>query len=69
MHDGRFATLQEVIDFYNTGGHITYTIDPNMKKAGVGRNWTNYQKSALLAFMLTLSDESFLTDTTFTDPW
>ena len=69
MHDGRFATLQEVIEFYNTGGHITYTIDPNMKKAGVGQNWTNYQKSALLAFILTLSDDSFITDTTFTDPW
>lgn len=69
MHDGRFATLQEVIEHYNMGGHITSTIDPNMKKAGVGHNWTPYQKSALLAFMLTLSDDPFLTDTTFTDPW
>lgn len=69
MHDGRFNTLQEVIEHYNQGGYITPTIDPNMKKAGVGHNWTSYQKSALLAFLLTLSDDSFLTDTTFADPW
>ena len=69
MHDGRFATLQEVIEHYNMGGHITYTIDPNMKAAGVGRNWTAYQKSSLIAFLKTLSDVTFLTDTTFSNPW
>ncbi len=69
MHDGRFNTLQEVIEHYNMGGHLTYTLDPNMKAAGVGRNWTQYEKDALIAFMKTLSDEQFLTDTTFTNPW
>jgi len=69
MHDGRFTTLQEVIEHYNMGGHITSTIDPNMKKAGIGRNWTQAQKDALLAFLKTLSDNSFLTDTSFSNPW
>jgi len=69
MHDGRFSTLQEVIEHYNMGGHITYTIDPNMKAAGVGKNWSQQQKNALLAFLKTLSDEAFLTDTTFSNPW
>jgi cytochrome c peroxidase len=69
MHDGRFNTLQEVIEHYNMGGHLTYTLDPNMKAAGIGRNWTQYQKDALIAFMKTLSDDQFLTDTTFTNPW
>ena len=69
MHDGRFNTLQEVIEHYNMGGHITYTIDPNMKAAGIGKNWSAYQKSALIAFMRTLSDDSFLNDTTFSNPW
>jgi len=69
MHDGRFTTLQEVIEFYNTGGHVTYTTDPNMKAAGVGKNWSVYTKSALLAFLKTLSDDNFLNDTTFSDPW
>ena len=69
MHDGRFTTLQDVIEHYNMGGHITYTIDPNMKKAGVGRNWSQQQKDALLAFLRTLSDNTFIADTSFSDPW
>jgi cytochrome c peroxidase len=68
MHDGRFSTLQEVIEFYNMGGHLTATIDPNMKKAGIGRNWSQTQKDALLAFLKTLTDNSFVTDTSFTKP-
>lgn len=69
MHDGRFKSLQEVIEHYNTGGHFSYTIDPNMKAVGVGKNWTQSQKDALLAFMKTLSDTAFLTDTSFSDPF
>jgi len=68
MHDGRFTTLQEVIEHYNMGGYITPTIDPNMKKAGIGRNWTQTQKDALLAFLKTLTDNSFITDTSFAAP-
>ena len=68
MHDGRFTTLQEVIEHYNRGGFITSTIDPNMKKAGIGRNWTPQQKAGLLAFLKTLTDNSFLTDTSFAAP-
>ncbi len=68
MHDGRFNTLQEVIEHYNMGGHLTSTIDPNMKKAGIGRNWTPTQKEALLDFLKTLTDNSFITDTSFTAP-
>ena len=68
MHDGRFTTLQQVIEHYNMGGYITPTIDPNMKKAGIGRNWTQTQKDALLAFLKTLTDNSFITDTSFAAP-
>ena len=68
MHDGRFATLQDVLEHYNMGGHITYTIDPNMKAAGIGRNWTQTQKDGLLDFLKTLSDNSFIADTSFSDP-
>lgn len=69
MHDGRFATLYDVIEHYNMGGYVTPTTDPDMKKAGIGRNWSEYQKGALIAFLKTLSDEHFLTDTAFADPW
>ncbi len=69
MHDGRFQNLFEVIEFYNTGGNVTYTTDPNMKEAGQGQNWSQAQKDALIAFMKTLSDPDFLTDTAFSDPF
>jgi cytochrome c peroxidase len=69
MHDGRFATLGEVIDFYDMGGHPSPTIDPNMKAAGVGRNWSDVEKQALIDFLKTFSDADFLTDTSFTNPW
>lgn len=69
MHDGRFQTLAEVLDFYNMGGHPSPTLDPNMKAAGVGRNWSVAQKQGLLDFLKTFSDATFLTDTSFTDPW
>lgn len=68
MHDGRFQTLEEVIEFYNMGGHISPTIDPLMKAAGVGRNWTQQQKDDLIAFLKTLSDPDFLNNSDFSDP-
>ena len=59
MHDGRFQTLEEVIDFYDSGTKPSETIDPL-----IGRrrqlNLTPEEKSALLAFMKTLSDPGFL---------
>ena len=69
MHDGRFTSLPEVIEFYNMGGNWSPTIDPNMKAAGVGRNWSPAEKAALLAFLKTLTDFNYLTDTTFSDPF
>jgi cytochrome c peroxidase len=69
MHDGRFSTLEEVLEHYNMGGHISATIDPNMEFAGIGHNWTPYQKSALLAFIKTLSDIEFLSNPKFSDPF
>ena len=69
MHDGRFSNLDEVIEFYNTGGFITPTTDPNMKAAGIGRNWSPQEKADLKAFLLTLSDTDFLTDTIFSSPF
>ena len=69
MHDGRFQTLAQVVDFYNTGGHPSATIDPNMKAVGVGRNWSVTEKQGLIDFMKTFSDNTFLEDTAFTSPW
>lgn len=60
MHDGRFATLEEVVEHYNSGGVYSSTIDPNMKKVGIGLQLTNQEKKDLIAYLKTLTDEEFL---------
>ena len=60
MHDGRFATLEQVLEHYNSGGHYTSTVDPLMKKIGIGLQLTNQELSDLLAFLKTLSDEDYV---------
>lgn len=61
MHDGRFATLEEVIEHYDRGVHRSDTLDPNLAKhpaAGLGLSAAD--KRALIAFLKTLTDESFI---------
>ena len=60
MHDGRFATLEEVIEHYNSGGKYSSTVDPLMKKIGIGLQLTNQEKEDLVAFLKTLSDTEFI---------
>jgi len=66
MHDGRFSTLEEVIEHYNSGGNHSSTVDPLMKKLGVGLELTNQEKQDLIAFLKTLSDSEFITNPVFT---
>ena len=58
MHDGRFKTLEEVIDFYNSGVKDSETLDPIMNKRGETRelHLTPKEKSDLISFLKTLSD-------------
>ncbi|WP_452225649.1 cytochrome-c peroxidase [Lacinutrix chionoecetis] len=66
MHDGRFAILEEVIEFYSTGLQDSETIDPLMKKVQQGGvNLSAQDKADLKAFLLTLSDPSFLNNPDF----
>ena len=60
MHDGRFATLEEVIEHYNSGVKRTETLDPNLgKHPAAGLNLSASEKKALVAFLKTLTDDSF----------
>lgn len=68
MHDGSIPNLDSLVNFYNFGGHLHANIDPNMKAAGQGRNWTEEQKNALIAFLRTMTDYDFLADTAFSNP-
>ncbi|TXD50158.1 cytochrome-c peroxidase [Polaribacter sp. IC073] len=66
MHDGRFATLEEVIDHYSEGLKRSSTIDPLMKKINQGGVQLSRQdKADLKAFLLSLSDPNFTSNTSF----
>ncbi|WP_298779501.1 cytochrome c peroxidase [uncultured Polaribacter sp.] len=66
MHDGRFATLEEVINHYSEGLQPSSTIDPLMKKVNQGGvNLSSKDKADLKAFLLTLSDFDFINNTDF----
>jgi cytochrome c peroxidase len=70
MHDGRYATLEEVVDFYSHGLQKSPTVDPlmkNLSKGGVQLN--EEEKAALVAFLKTLSDPDFLTNPEYSDPF
>jgi cytochrome c peroxidase len=68
MHDGRFATLDDVINHYSEGLVNSPTIDPLMKQIDQGGvQLTTQEKSDLKAFLLSLSDPSFINNTEFQD--
>ena len=72
MHDGRFATLREVIDFYDNGVQPHPNLDPRLVGPGgtpLRLNLTPVEKDALEAFMRTLTDDALLTDIKFSDPF
>lgn len=70
MHDGRFATLEEVIQHYSSGLQNSPTVDPLMKNVSSGGNNLNPQEqNALKWFLLSLSDSSFVNNPAFADPW
>jgi cytochrome c peroxidase len=69
MHDGRFKTLDEVIDFYSEGVKYSPYINPLMHKVSQGGAMlTPLQKRQLKAFLRTLTDEDFLTNPKFSKP-
>jgi cytochrome c peroxidase len=57
MHDGRFATLEEVVEHYSSGVQRSATLDPNLAKhPAKGLNFSAADKAALVAFLKTLTD-------------
>ena len=69
MHDGRFETIEEVINHYSEGLQNSTTIDPLMKKVDQGGVQISPQeKSDLKAFLLSLSDPDFINNPDFSNP-
>lgn len=78
MHDGRFRTLEEVLDHYDSGIKTSSTLSPlieeadNRGAAAAGRislHLTAGEKAAVIAFLHTLTDRDFVTAERFSDPF
>jgi cytochrome c peroxidase len=75
MHDGRFATLEQVVEFYNSGVVDNPNLSPPLRNPpgappGPRRlNLTVVQKAALVAFLKTLTDTNLATNPKYTDPF
>jgi cytochrome c peroxidase len=72
MHDGRFATLREVVEHYDHGVKSTPHLARLLQDAQGGprrMNLTEEQKEGLIAFLHAMTDEQFLRDPRFSDPF
>jgi cytochrome c peroxidase len=71
MHDGRFSTLEEVLDHYSKGVKASPTLDPLLDKGNgtYGIALSAAEKQKIILFLNTLTDHSFLTDPRFTNPF
>jgi cytochrome c peroxidase len=72
MHDGRFATLEQVVEFYNSGVVNNPNLPPPLRNPnGTVRrlNLTALQKAALVAFLKTLTDPNIATEEKYSDPF
>jgi cytochrome c peroxidase len=72
MHDGRFKTLEEVVEHYNSGIKNHPTLSNALKDANgnpVRMNLTAAQKAALVAFLKTLTDTGVATEEKWSNPF
>jgi cytochrome c peroxidase len=70
MHDGRFQTLEEVLDFYSEGVINSYNVDSKMGFAHQGGvRLTKDEKEKIISFLKTLTDSTFLTKSEFSNPF
>lgn len=71
MHDGRFKTLEEVVQHYNTGLTQSATLDPALVYPlnNGGLLLSNQDVQDLVAFLKTLTDEDLKTNTAYSSPF
>jgi cytochrome c peroxidase len=78
MHDGRFNTLEEVLDHYNDHIRMSETLDPLILEASnqqvtpgepVKLHLTEQEKKDIIAFLHLLTDSTFITDKRFSNPF
>jgi cytochrome c peroxidase len=64
MHDGRFNSLDAVLEHYRSGITASETLDESLKN---GIDMTDDDKKAIIAFLKTLSDQTFIRDKRFAE--
>ncbi|MFT7163035.1 MAG: cytochrome c peroxidase [Bacteroidia bacterium] len=78
MHDGRFPTLEEVLDHYNEHINRSETLDPLILEASnesivpgqdIKLHLTEDEKEAIISFLHTLTDDEFINNEDFSDPF
>lgn len=72
MHDGRFTTLEEVVEHYNSGIQNHPTLSPALQDVNgnaIRLNFTEVQKAALVAFLKTLTDSNVATEPKWSNPF
>ena len=72
MHDGRFTSLEQVVDFYSAGVQANPGLDGRLRVPGGAPrrlNLTVAQRDAIVAYLKTLTDRALLSDTRFANPF
>ncbi|MFZ1261225.1 MAG: hypothetical protein WAQ93_12150, partial [Chitinophagaceae bacterium] len=72
MHDGRFATLEQVVEHYSSGVRNHPNLSPQLRLPGGQPRLANLSvqdKAALVAFLKTLTDVNVTTDVKFANPF
>lgn len=68
MHDGRFYSLEAVMNFYSENVENQHNLDPLLKQNGhLGIPMTTSEKQNIIAFLKTLSDKTFITNPKFAE--
>ncbi len=72
MHDGRFTTLEQVVEFYNSGVQNNGNLDNRLRGQGnqpQRLNLSQVEKDAIVAYMKTFTDDAFLNAQKFSNPF
>jgi plastocyanin len=72
MHDGRFTSLAQVVDFFDAGVQPNPDLDPRLRAADGSPKrlgLTAAQRAAIVAYLNTLTDSAFLTAPRFASPF
>ena len=70
MHDGRFLTVEEVLEFYSSGLQKSYTIDSKMQHINNGGiQISEVEKKQIIAFLKCLTDSSLILNQDYSNPF